>query len=326
MNEQKHNQLSEPTNGRTAEQEDHPTRQNGIAGSVLLIGLGLILLLRNIGLLDWNVWEIIFRLWPILLIVAGLDMLVGRRSIWGSLLTLVLTAVIIGGAIWLFRTNLDAPAEPVQPIEQPLEEANQAQLILQPGIGTLKIGAGRDITNLAEGTVRVGPLQSLQREFSVTNDRATFSLRSEGVGVSFGPTTSSERNQSNWDLQLNPTVPLSMTLDVGVGESYLDLRDLTINQLDASMGVGQTIVVLPTEGDLDATIEGAIGRTLIYVPEELAVRIDLDTGLAGHRVPDTYHCDDDTCTSPQYETSDQHVELVLIQAIGNITVLPLTPK
>jgi hypothetical protein len=47
---------------------------------VILIGLGVVFLLNNPGILNWSVWDVIFRLWPVLLIAAGLDILIGRRA------------------------------------------------------------------------------------------------------------------------------------------------------------------------------------------------------------------------------------------------------
>ena len=57
------------------------TRRGGLIGPVILIGLGSVFLLINLGVLSWSVWTVIFRLWPVLLVAAGLDLLLGRRSV-----------------------------------------------------------------------------------------------------------------------------------------------------------------------------------------------------------------------------------------------------
>jgi hypothetical protein len=64
--------------------EKRDDRRRSLVGPVILIGLGVVFLLNNLGVLAWSVWEVILRLWPILLVAAGLDLLLGRRSIWGS--------------------------------------------------------------------------------------------------------------------------------------------------------------------------------------------------------------------------------------------------
>ena len=48
-------------------------RRSSLIGPTILIGLGIVFLLNNMGILDWNVWEVIFRLWPVLIIAAGLS-------------------------------------------------------------------------------------------------------------------------------------------------------------------------------------------------------------------------------------------------------------
>lgn len=49
---------------------------NGMAGGVILIGLGIVFLLDNLGLISWD-WA---QLWPVILIVIGVALLLGRLS------------------------------------------------------------------------------------------------------------------------------------------------------------------------------------------------------------------------------------------------------
>jgi len=50
-------------------------RRGGIIGPVILIGLGVIFLLSNLGWLDVNLSSTLTRLWPVLLVVAGVALL-----------------------------------------------------------------------------------------------------------------------------------------------------------------------------------------------------------------------------------------------------------
>jgi hypothetical protein len=47
-----------------------------MAGGVILIGLGIVFLLDNLGLISWD-WA---QLWPVILIVIGVALLLGRLS------------------------------------------------------------------------------------------------------------------------------------------------------------------------------------------------------------------------------------------------------
>jgi hypothetical protein len=293
--------------------------RGGIVGPIILIGLGIIFLLNNLGVLSWSIWGTLLRLWPILLIAAGLDLILGRRSIWGSLSALVLTLAILGAALWLSGTDVGIGQEVRrEEIVQPLGEAERAEVIVDPGIGTVRIEAGGDPANLIEGTVRLARREELTRSFAVEDEAATFALRTQTR--SFGPFAAGWGGQRLWDLQLNPDVPLRLDVNLGLGEMNVDLTGLTLEGLSVEQGIGESRVTLPDEGRFEARIEGAIGQTVVVIPEDLAARIRLDTGISGRRVPDGYRCEEDVCTSPDYETADDRVELEVSQAIGNLVI------
>ena len=47
------------------------SRASGVVLSLLLVALGVVLLLNNLGLLRWSVWRWIAHLWPLVLILGG---------------------------------------------------------------------------------------------------------------------------------------------------------------------------------------------------------------------------------------------------------------
>jgi lia operon protein LiaF len=67
---------------------ENARRQGGLFGPVLLIGLGILFLLSNLGLLTLDIGSLIARFWPLILIAIGLDLLLGRRSGLGGLIAL----------------------------------------------------------------------------------------------------------------------------------------------------------------------------------------------------------------------------------------------
>jgi hypothetical protein len=295
------------------------SRRGGLVGPVILIGLGIVFLLNNLGVLSWSIWETLLLLWPVLLVAAGLDLILGRRSIWGSLVAVALTVAVLTAALWFLGTGVGSAQAPhSEEIAQPLGEVGQVQLTIDPGVGRLHIRAASDSPNLVEGTVGLARGEELARDFAVLGQRATFTLRSERA--SFGPFATGWAGQRLWDLQISPKVPLRLEADLGLGEMDVDLSDLMVEELNATLGLGQAIVTLPKEGRFAARIDGAIGQTVVVIPEGLAARMRLDTGITGRQIPDDYHCADDVCTSPDYEAADDRVNLDLSQAIGNLVI------
>jgi hypothetical protein len=303
-------------------------RRVSLVGPVILIGLGIIFLLNSLGVLAWGVWEVIFRLWPILLIAAGLEIILNRLSIWGSLLALVLTVAIVAGALWLLGPDIGTRRIVAgEEVSQALGGATRAEVVIEPGVGSLHVEAlpesaeAREVllpsSALVEGVVDVGRGRRVNRHFAVAGGTATFTLRSEGeiIGPFFW-----WGDQPRWELGLAPEVPLELDIGFGVGLADVDLTDLTVDDLKLSMGIGRTIVTLPDEGRFQAKIEGAIGETVVVIPAGLAARVQVDTGLSVSDLPDGYQQRDDVYTSPGYASADDRVDLEVSQAIGKITI------
>ncbi len=299
--------------------EQNGRRQGGVVGPLILISLGVILLLNNLGLLDWTVWEILLRLWPLLLVAAGLDLILGQRSAWGSLLTVVLTFAVLAVALWLSQSQVGTGgAVMTEELVQPLGEARQAKITVDPGVGILRIQAATHGRNLVEGKVRLGRREELAREFSTQGSTAVYALSSQST--SFGPFVVGWAGRRVWDLELGPDIPLSLRANVGLGEADLDLTGLTVESLDLDLGIGQALVILPEDGAGEVKVEGAIGQTVVVIPETLAVKARLDTGIAAREIPSDYDCDEDVCVSPGYEAADERVELDVSQAIGRLVL------
>lgn len=293
-------------------------RGGGVVGPVILIGLGGVLLLNNLGLLTWSVWEVVLVCWPIVFVAAGLDILIGHRSALGSLLSLVVTLMLLAWVIWLFGVEADVAGTAAKAeISQPLGEASQAEIIINPAVGRLHVKALSESANLLEGTIPRGIQDSLKRDFELEGNKATYRL--ELGGASFGPFIGGA-GRGVWTLGLNPEVPLDLDIDLGAGETQVDLTNLQVRDVQVTMGLGQTTVILPDEGNIQARIEGAVGQTIVIIPQGMAARIQVDTGIAARQLPADYQRRDNVYTSPGFENAEQRAELEVSQAIGNLTI------
>jgi len=299
---------------------DSLVQRNGVVGPVILIGLGAVILLGNFNVLAGGVWRNLLRLWPVLLIAMGLDILVGRRSTWGSLAALVLVLAVAGGALWLAAQGFEAGRSGVpEEIRQPLREAEEAQILIDPAVATLHVSALSAPGNLVEGVVYLQRNERLHREFEVEDGTAAFTLETQGADQVWIPFVGGW-DRRLWELELHPDVPLTLTLQLGAGEFVVDLRGLTMSDLQMDMGLGRTEVTLPQEGQFQGSIEGAIGETVIYVSPDTAAQLRFDTGLTSRQVPDDYQCQEDVCTSPGYSGAEERIELDVSQAIGSLSI------
>ncbi|MDZ7844564.1 MAG: DUF5668 domain-containing protein [Anaerolineales bacterium] len=74
-------------------------RQKSYFGPLLLIFLGAIFLIHNLGILPGSGWSSLLQLWPVLLIAAGLDDLLRRQGV-------VWPVMLIGAGTFLLLNNL----------------------------------------------------------------------------------------------------------------------------------------------------------------------------------------------------------------------------
>ena len=65
-----------------------------VFGAILLITIGILLLLNNFGVLPWSIWESLWKLWPIFLVSAGLQLVAGDSWIANFVLGIVFAIVV----------------------------------------------------------------------------------------------------------------------------------------------------------------------------------------------------------------------------------------
>lgn len=156
----------------------------------------------------------------------------------------------------------------------PAGEAKSADVTLKMGAGSLRLEGGA--AELFEGTFR------FRRErYRPEIDYRVFAERGELI-VRHRPRLgffNSGRN--SWEVRLHDGLPISLKIDMGAGESDIDLRRMNLERLDIDMGVGEMTLDLrgPWTRDCAVAIDGGVGSGRIYLPTEVGVRVHVDGGL-----------------------------------------------
>lgn len=78
----------------------HHHHQRGVVFPIFLITIGILLLLNNAGIVPWSIWQEIWQFWPVLLILLGLQIILGRS--WISRFVIGTLALLIGIFIILY--------------------------------------------------------------------------------------------------------------------------------------------------------------------------------------------------------------------------------
>lgn len=290
-------------------------RRNEIAGPIFLIGLGLVILVSNLGLVGWETWNILIRLWPVLLVAFGLEIIVGRRSLWVSVLVVVVIVAALGGVLWIFGTEAQrGEALGSTAVNQPLGEIKHAEIEINPAVGTLNIERLVDSTLLIQGEVDFPESSKALTNYSIQGEKGYYKIDSRPFN-NF-PTLGTW----NWDLGLTERIPIQLIVAMGAGDLNLDLTGLILTSAEVSQGVGEITLILQESGNYDVKVSQAIGSIIITLPQDSGVRIQVDRAITNLDLPEGFTHEGDYYFSPGYDSKGNMINLEISQAIGNIEV------
>jgi hypothetical protein len=296
---------------------------------LVLIGAGVILLLSNLGYLPWQSWNILWRLWPLLLVAIGIDLLIGRRSMVGVIVSTLLILLLIGSAVAVlfFAQNIPAWVELAQPVElrtehveYPLADVERASATIDWTSAPGYLSALRDSPNLIEGDVTYRG--QLIFDVDVRGDRADVKLDSHYTGPWFGPFDFGERAEERWDVKLSPNVPLDLTFDAGSGPCDFDLTGLQVSDLFLDAGSGPIDLALPSESTFEVRMDGGSGP----VAESVGARVVLDSGSGPFRPDERFRLvegernRDGVWETDNFRTAEHTILLEIDQGSGPISI------
>jgi hypothetical protein len=157
-----------------------------------------------------------------------------------------------------------------------LENAQSVNAELRMGAGELRVSGGADALMEADLTYNVADWEPAV-SYDVSGDTGELIVeQGSGEGVRLGGDTRNE-----WDVRFNDAVPTDLHVQMGAGESDLDLDSLALRRLDLQMGAGQTMVDLTGDytQDLEARIQGGVGEATVMLPSEIGVRARAEGGI-----------------------------------------------
>lgn len=290
---------------------------------IILIGVGSILLLTNLGVIHGNPWTIIFQLWPVLLIALGLEILLGGSTRWRAVVSALLGLALVGGILWILIAqpaipglNFGSSNLQTTNVSQSLNGVESARLDLSFGAGTGKVYALSDSSNLIEGQLQT--YSSPNFSVSTSGNRATIVLGPGPVSV---PVIFPSVSEEKWEVGLNSSVSYQIDLNVGVGQSSIDLTKLDISGGEIDGGVGSSDLYLPGDGQYRLEINGGVGTIRIYVPSNLAVRAEVNGGLGSfNRLPKMQEVRDDVYETPGFSSAEDAVTLIIDGGVGSISL------
>jgi hypothetical protein len=257
-------------------------RRGSLFWGAVLIVFGVALLLDNLDLLPFPVWNVF---WPAMLILAGV------WTLWGV----------------FFRRTPTAHS-----LSIPLEGATQGNVRLQHGAGRIEVGAGANSGELLSGSFD-DVVHETRRDGEVLEAR----LRSD---LDFGWRWPGDR--TDWVVRLTREVPLRLEVNTGASEARLDLTEVRVTELNLKVGASSVNVTLPANaGMTKVSISAGAASVDVRIPEGVAARIRGRAGAGAisvdrQRFPRSGSYDE----SPDFAQAANRVEIDANVGAGAISI------
>jgi hypothetical protein len=297
---------------------------------IMLISVGMLLLLSNLGILPWTSWNLLWRFWPLILVAVGIDVLIGQRSTAGAVISAMILLALIGSAagvvffaeqIPLLEDLADTGEWQTSQIEHPMNGYQEAEIYIDwtslPG----ELSAQTRGENLIEGEITyLGDLI-----FDVRDEGSRVEILLDTRTTNSFPTINSNPNREIWQVNLTPDIPLDLSLDSGSGSCDFDLSDLQLQELFIDSGSGSIRLDLPDDQSFPFFLDSGSGNVIISIPDEVGVRIELDGGSGSFNASNRFELvsgdrDDGVFETGNYDRADDRIELKIDQGSGSITI------
>ena len=305
-------------------------RRGGVVGPLILIFLGTVFLLQNTGYLPANFWVNLWRLWPLILVLVGIEFLLAHRLPWPALAAIAAVVLCLGAVAVNSNVRTAGTAAPTTRTSQTkLDGATQAAVTLRFGAGQLNVGPivepqPNQLANLNyEGPPELAPVP---RYRAVNGGLGQLDYQSTGrPGPGFIPFVDGRSDATaRADLSFAPNVPItSLTIQTGATEAHLDLSKLKVSNLEMAIGAATAWIRLPEgAGSTSAHISGGASTITIEVPPDVAARIQVRGGLSTltidqNRFPQV---GDNVYRSADYDTAQNKVDLSVETGVTTIQI------
>lgn len=284
-------------------------RRGSIAAPAILLALGIIFLLNNFGYLPWEIWSSLWRFWPIILILLGLEVLIGRATP-GKFLLLVIFLIFI---VPLLLSNI-----------LPKEVTGKDTIDISQNVGTL-IGGKLEV-NIPAGELKVEPEASYSAKLA--EGQVSFSKVAGKPEVTFnnqngvGALNIHGGTSSSVSLKLNTNVPYILDLSSGATNTILNLDRMQLNQLKLNVGTAKVSIKFPNFGFVQAEIQAGAATIDIEIPREVEAKIHSESNALNLNLDQgRFKKDGDSYFTSNYKPEGRNrVDIDLKTSIANVSI------
>jgi Domain of unknown function (DUF5668) len=304
-----------------------PPSRRPLFWPVVLIGIGVVALLFNLGWLTWDEVGRLYRLWPLLLIALGIGIMFRGRlparvaNLFGAVL-LVLVVIAVGGAVAAIPGAFTDSTGPVVTTHAaaPAGEVAAPHLSLSAGAAQIAVRGGSTGGDLYRATFQ----SPADEKPDVTLDTATGDLNVNLPGRS-GFHWGTENDHRSVDLILDDQLPWVIGLKTGASQTTLDLSTLKVSSVTVESGASSVNMTLPKPtGTVPISVSGGAMHLTIQRPAGTPIRVTSSGGASsvdvdGQHFGGLFHSGQNFL-SPDYSSATDRYDITIESGASSIQI------
>lgn len=329
----------------------------GLFWGIFFVTIGLLFLARNLGWLAID-WETIRNLWPLLLILAGVNLILERQRSQAAIATTVLLAIaapialfsFVGrhhddwnrdGNRWEYRhddndndndqddndNNNDATDSDDDDSDVKMENVSKFVEAMEGETpeAVLKFGGGAGKFTIDETTDNLIDAEAKQTV-------GTYKMAVERDPTTRIPTIELKPNEGKTeykggklanriDIKLNDKPIWTLDLGLGAGEGDFDLSRYAIKNLKVQAGAADIEIKLGDRTDLTTVdLQAGVASVVVRVPQGVGCRVEKQGGLNVNELDGFDEISDRVMQTPGYDGAKKKINIVFNGGISRFKV------
>ena len=273
---------------------------------LFLVIIGGLALASNFGIVQVD-FSNIWRLWPLMIVAAGLSVL-SLRSVIGRIIVIIAGLLTLAAVVWVvmgnFSTTFPVHAYDLT-VKKISDKVKQVEFSVKAGASDLRIGS------VEQNSLAKSKLES---------NASTVSETSNIVGDTQLANLSMDMRKNNnwfigdisntWTINLNRSLPLGLNVDTGASNADIDMSAAQLRTLNIKAGASSLVVKIgDREDNVDVSIESGVSSVDLKVPSGVGVQVRLDNGLTDNHLSDLVKVSENLYESAGYDQSAKKINV-----------------
>ena len=245
----------------------------GVFWPAVLILVGVVALMANAGLISAERLALLTDLWPLILIVIGLEIIARRalQGVAGDVAAVLIVLIAAGGAIAYAALAPNPGAIHTLDPSAPLGSLSHAAVEVDVGAANITVSGNSSL----EGKLYQAHIQYSGSKPDITLDRSNGTLSISQGNSRFGL----QARHFTLDLQLNPSIPWTITSNGGASTETYSLAGVHVSSMDINTGASREEITLgPPSGAVPITINGGALTVHIHRPAGVGASVRVSGG------------------------------------------------